>query len=399
MHLKEYGACVTGPLEPFAKGFAATLAAQGYARLSIRNLLNVFAFVSRWLEKQGLGPQALGSKQIAAILRSRKRAGYTCWLSSRGLAPVLAHLREVGAIPEPSPPRASWRVRLLDQYKVYLGVERGLAEATIVARSNTAREFLLYLDRAQSVRCLRAAVIRRFFGDRIRDCTSPSAGGVATALRSFLRFMHITGEIDSSLTYSVPSIAGWRLARLPRGISERAVKQLLRGCDKRTVGGLRDYAILMLLTRLGLRRCEVARLTLEDIDWRAGELVIRGKNRSLVRLPLPADVGLSLAGYAKRRGPSAARGLFLSMRAPGGSINSAGVGTLVQSAARRRGLEGVSAHRLRHTVATQILRKGGSLAEIAQVLRHRSIATTAIYAKVDRAALRELAQPWPGGAL
>jgi site-specific recombinase XerD len=398
MLLKGYGACVTGPLESFAKGFAATLAAQGYARLSIRNLLNVLAFISRWLETAKLGPQALRSEQVNAILRARRRAGYSRWLSLRGLAPILGYLRMVGASPALPRPRATWQVRLLDQYAEYLRADCGLASDTTASRLRTARAFLIHLGRVRSARGMRATVIRSFFASHVHGYSSPSAAVVATALRSFLRFMHVFGEIDSSLAYSVPSIAGWRLSRLPRGVSEQAVKQLLRGCDRRTTVGLRDYAILMLVTRLGLRRCEVARLTLQDIDWRAGELVIRGKNLSVARLPLPSDLGSALAAYAKRRGPSVERELFLSMRAPAGSLSAFAVGAVVQCTAKRLGLKGVSIHRLRHTVATQMLRNGSSLAEIAEVLRHKSVATTAIYAKVDRSALRELAQPWPGSA-
>ena len=399
MLLEKYGAVVIGPLEPLAKGFAAELAHQGYAQLSIRNLLHVFAFVSRWLEAADLGAQALRSKEVAAILRSRKRAGYTCWLSPRGVAPILAYLRNVGASPEPPQPRENWRTRLLDRYAEYLRTERGLATDTIAARLVTARGFLSHLRRARSARGVGVTVVRKFFSSHVRGFSSPYAAGVATALRSFLRFLHVIGENDSSLIYAVPSIAGWRLARLPRGVSEQTVKRLLRSCDRRKTTGLRDYAILMLLSRLGLRRCEVARLTLEDVDWRAGELVIHGKGSSLARLPLPADVGSALAAYARRRGTNSSRALFLRVRAAGGSLPAPAVGAIVQNAAKRAGVAGVSAHRLRHTVATRMLRKGSSLAEIAEVLRHKNLITTAIYAKVDRSALRQLAQPWPGGTV
>jgi integrase/recombinase XerD len=308
-------------------------------------------------------------------------------------------LRKIGASPRPPQPRANWRSRLLDRYADYLVSERGIATDTIAIRVRVARALLSRRDRARSVRRVRVADLRRFFRHHIRGLSSPSAAIVATALRSFLRYLHVVGEVDSSLVYAVPPIAGWRLARLPRGVSEQTVKRLLRSCNRRTMAGLRDYAILMLLVRLGLRRCEVARLMLEDVDWRDGNLVVRGKGRSIARLPLPADVGAALAAYAKRRGSSPSRALFLRARAPAGPLGAPAVGAIVQNAARRAGAEGVSAHRLRHTVATQMLRNGGTLAEIAEVLRHKNTVTTAIYAKVDRAALRELAQPWPRGAL
>lgn len=400
MVLKEYGSVeVSGPLEPLAEGFARELSKRGYSRLSAANQLRVFAFVSRWLEQAELGPEALAAKEIAAILRARRRAAYTCWVSARGLAPALAYLRKIGASPQPHQPRANWRTRLIDRYADYLATERGLAPDTIARRVAVARAFLSRRHRARSVRSVRVGDLRRFFRHHVRGLSSPSAAIVATALRSFLRFLHLVGEVDSSLVYAVPPIAGWRLARLPRDLCEQTVKRLLRSCNRRTMAGLRDYAILMLLVRLGLRRCEVARLTLEDVDWRGGDLVIRGKGRSIARLPLPADVGSALAAYAKRRGSSPSRALFLRARAPVGALGAPAVGAIVQNAARRAGVEGASAHRLRHTVATQMLRNGGTLAEIAEVLRHKSTVTTAIYAKVDRAALRELAQPWPEGAV
>lgn len=400
MVLEDYGCVeVSGPLEPLAEGFVRELSERGYTRLSATNQLRVFAFVSRWLEQAELRPEALAAKEVASILHARRRAGYTCWTSSRGLAPTLAYLRTVGASPQPHQLRANWRTRLLERYAQYMASERGLAADTIASRVRVARAFLSWRRRRRSVRGVRVADVRRFFGRQVRGLSSPSAAIVATALRSFLRFLHVVGQVDSSLVYAVPPIAGWRLARLPRGVSEQTVKRLLRSCNRRTAVGQRDYAILRLLVRLGLRRCEVARLTLEDVDWRGGALVVRGKGRSIARLPLPADVGAALAAYAEQRGSSPSRALFLRTRAPAGPLSAMAVGAIVKNAARRAGVEGVSAHRLRHTVATRMLRNGGTLAEIAEVLRHKSTVTTSIYAKVDRVALRELAQPWPGGAV
>jgi integrase len=201
------------------------------------------------------------------------------------------------------------------------------------------------------------------------------------------------------LRWAVPGVADLRDRSLPRGLEPTVVKKLLESCDRRRTVGRRDYAILLLLVRLGLRAGEVAALTLDDIDWRRGEIVVRGKGGRFDRLPLSADVGRALASYLRRR-PSKerSRAVFLKVQAPDGALNSDGVKGVVRKACRRAQVESVGPHRLRHTAATNMLREGASLPEIAQVLRHRELRTTAQYAKVDRARLRALALPWPGGA-
>jgi integrase len=173
---------------------------------------------------------------------------------------------------------------------------------------------------------------------------------------------------------------------------------LLAGCDRRRTVGRRDYAILLLLVRLGLRAGEVATMQLEDLNWRAGEILVRGKGDRLDRLPLPVDVGEALVSYLRRRGSSEFRTVFLKAKAPAGAMSRGAVCGVVHDACGRAGVPPVGAHRLRHTAATAMLREGASLVEIAQVLRHREIKTTAAYAKVDRTRLRELAMRWPGGA-
>jgi integrase/recombinase XerD len=201
----------------------------------------------------------------------------------------------------------------------------------------------------------------------------------------------------TGLAQAVPSVAGWRLSSLPRALEPDQVARLLSSCDRSTPLGRRDFAVLTLLSRLGLRACEVARLSLDDIDWRAGELTIRGKGSTIERLPLPHDVGQALVSYlrAGRSSSSGLREVFLSARAPLASLSSAAVTAVVRHACDRAGVERVGAHRLRHTVATELLRAGASLAQIAPILRHASVSTTAIYAKVDREQLRTLARPWP----
>jgi integrase len=179
-------------------------------------------------------------------------------------------------------------------------------------------------------------------------------------------------------------------------LEPRIVARLLASCDRRRTVGRRDYAILLLLARLGLRAGEVAAIEVADVDWRQGEIMVRGKGTRRDVLPLPVDVGEALVSYLRRRGPSDFTALFLKVNAPAGRLDGDAVRGLVKDACDRAGVPRVGAHQLRHTAATGMLREGASLVEIAQVLRHREIKTTAIYAKVDRTRLRELAMPWPG---
>jgi len=227
---------------------------------------------------------------------------------------------------------------------------------------------------------------------------SGSAKLAVTSLRSMLAFFHRAGILDHSLSFAVPAAAGTRLAGLPRALKPGEVDRLLASCDRSTVVGRRDFAVLTVLARLGLRAGEVVALELGDIDWRRGEVIVRGKGNRRERLPLPVDVGRAIAAYLRRGRPaSASRNVFLRVRAPHRALSSSGVSAIVAGAALKIGIPPIAAHRLRHTAATAMLRGGASLAEVGQVLRHRSSLSTAIYAKVDRVALRRLARPWPGG--
>jgi site-specific recombinase XerD len=222
---------------------------------------------------------------------------------------------------------------------------------------------------------------------------------LAPALRSFLRFAHVEGLIDFSLAHAVPPQARWRLAELPQTLNTEEVGRLLASCDRRTARGRRDYAILVLLSRLGLRRAEVVALRLDDIDWHAGEVIIHGKGPKQERLPLPVDVGEALAAYLRRGRPRVAeRSVFIRSRAPLEALGVGAVSYILHDACARAGVCRVGTHVLRHSCATEMLRAGASLPEIGQVLRHHWLSTTAIYAKVDHGALSLVARPWPGGA-
>jgi site-specific recombinase XerD len=290
---------------------------------------------------------------------------------------------------------------LLERYRRYLLGERGLAAGTARGYLDAVRPFLDGREAAGGLRLerLTAAEVCAFVVARCPGEARGSAKLTVTAMRSLLGFLHVEGVIPRPLAGAVPSAASWRLAGLPRALEPWRVKCLLRSCDRRTAAGRRDFAILTVLARLGLRAGEVAGLGLDDVDWRAGELVVRGKGRRFERLPLPADVGEAIAAYLQRGRPASAqdRSVFVRVRAPHRALTTGGITQVVVSAARRAGLGQIHAHRLRHSAATAMLRAGAPLEEVGQVLRHRQPLTTAIYAKVDRDALRQLARPWPGG--
>jgi len=387
---------IVGPLEPYAAGLGTHLLSLQYTRLSARNLLYVFAHLSRWLVAHKLDAHALTSQRVAAFLRSRKRAGYTAKYSPRTLDVVLDYLRGLGVVPAEvvvGPQTALERV--LGRYADYLAQERALASSTIRYCLHTAVQFLERHSTRGAIRALRARDVRTFL--RRSGRTHPkSLAGVGSNLRCVLRFLFVEGLVTRDLAEAVPPSRTWRDRTLPRGISSRDVQRMLASCDRRTLVGIRDYAILLLLARLGLRQCEVCALTLDDFDWKCGEVTVHGKRGKHARLPIPADVGRALVAYLRRRRSVTTRFIFLRVRAPYQPLQ--GIGKLVFGASQRASIEPVWPHRLRYTAATQMLARGASLAEIAQVLRHTSTATTAIYAKVDRRALRSLAQAWPGAA-
>ncbi|HUC14480.1 MAG TPA: site-specific integrase [Acidimicrobiales bacterium] len=394
------GVAVNGPLATFVDSFWADLAAQGYTPLSAANQLRMMAHLSRWLEAEGLDASGLNAERVEQFLVARRSAGYTCWRAQRGMAALLGHLRGIGVSPEPVPvaPASATDV-LLAEYVGYLCSERGLAASTVERYEAVARSFL-WASRAegdQDVARLSARDVTRFMTGQCRGRSTAFAKHTVTDLRAFLRFLHLSGRTQFSLAPAVPAVAGWRGSSLPRALAPAQVAALLSSSDRTTAVGRRDFAVLVLLARLGLRAVEVAQLRLEDFDWSRGDVLVRGKANRLERLPVPADVGDAVAAYLRSGRPqSELPELFLRARAPQGALGQGGVKALVRGAARRAGLGPVGPHALRHSVATDMLRNGVPISDIAQVLRHASTLTTAIYVKVDRDALRLLAEPWPG---
>lgn len=391
---------VTGPLEPYVSGFVVELVERGYTPVSAAHQLRLMAHVSRWLASRGLGPDDFSPARVEEFVVVRRAAGYVNYVTPRALAALLEHLRELGVVPPAGEPALSEVEVLLGRYRAWLCSERGLAAVTARNYADMVRPFLASRLNAAGGLDLRALAAGDVLAFVLAECPHRRPGSaklLVTALRSVLGYLHVEGAIARPLAPVVPSVAGWRLSGLPRGLGAEQVTGLLDSCDLGTAVGVRDFAILKLLVRLGMRRGEVSALALDDIDWRSGEILVRGKGSRRERLPLPVDVGDALAEYLRGARPVSAEGraVFVRVKAPHRALTPGGVSQVVLAAGHRAGLGRVNAHRLRHTTATELLRSGAPLVEIGQLLRHRSQQTTAIYTKVDRERLRTIARPWP----
>jgi integrase/recombinase XerD len=392
---------VTGPPCAFNSGFAAELVRLGYRPNAVACQLQLMAHLSRWMAGRGLAADKLTASVPADFLTARRGAGYRQWLSAKALSPLLGHLRGLGVVPaEPKPGGAAQT--LLAGYRGYLVRERGLSPVTAWLYAHLTSPLLVSrmsggeLDLAS----LTAADVIGFVWASCPGHCVGTAKLIVTASRSLLGYLHVEGMIGSPLASAVQSMAGGTRLGLPQALDRDAVARLLSCCNRNTPAGRRDYAVLTLLVRLGLRPGEVASLRLDDIDWRAGELVVVGKGNRIERLPLPVDVGEAVADYLRAGRPQTGQGrtVFVRFRAPHRSLSVTAVTETVNRTAERAGLGCVRARQLRHTAATAMVREGATLPEVGQVLRHRRLLITSIYAKVDTDALRELARPWPGGA-
>ena len=393
---------MAGPLAPFQDAVWTDLLGRGYSPLSAKNLLRVMAHLSRWMDADGLSPQDLTQDRLQAFLDHRIDCGYRFWRTLRGIESILLPLRDHGMVPPPEPPpeENTLLAQLLREYETYLLEDRGLAPSTTLLSLRAAGRFFgdVGVCDPEAVRRLSAADISGFVLRHANSMSIGSAKLLVTRLRSLLRFLHVRG-LCGQLAAAAPAVAGHRHARLPRHIPWEEVQQLLDSCDLGTAVGQRDHAILLILSQLGLRAGEVAALELDDIHWYGGRILVRGsKGGRQDWLPLPQDVGDAMVRYLQEaRPPTTSRRLFLKCKAPFLDLSCEGVKAVVRRASRRAHLPLRSAHQLRHTAATRMLRAGVSLQGVAEVLRHQSLNTTAIYAKVDHLALRPLARPWPGG--
>jgi site-specific recombinase XerD len=392
-----------GVLGPQVEGYRAWLTHRGYTSDTVRNMLKDLGQVGLWLSAEGLEAAQFDEVRASAFLTARRETGQRRVGGPRAMVPLLTYLREAGVVPAAKPFLAPLG-ELLGQYRMWMFQERGLAALTVLRYENTARRFLQEqaVDDEGSFEpaALTGADINAFL---LRECGRVSAGsakGRVAELRSVLRFLYLQGITPLRLGTAVPPVGGWRFAALPPPAMTAAdVQRLLDSVDRDSTLGLRDFAIMMLVARLGLRSIEVARLELCDLDWRTGELLVRGKGRRQDRLPLTAEVGEALVAYLScDRVPADDRHVFLTCRAPRGPIRADLVGDVVERACLRAQLPPVGPHRLRHALAGELLRQGAGLRAISQILRHQDLATTALYAKVDLSTLRKVAQPWPGTA-
>jgi site-specific recombinase XerD len=403
----EAGVLHIDPLACHIDGFAALLHRQGYVAESVRQKCALLTALSKWLAGRGLPLEKLDEALVSQFHKDnsrpdhqRMRRGHMATTSQ-----ILNYLRDLGCIPTPSVTVASTPLDvLLGDFERFLRSERGLSPSTFKNYLPIVRRFLVQCadNKALHFDELRATDVYGFITRWAKRDSLGRAKLMVTAIRSFLRFLQQRGLLAIDLAAAVPSVANWRLSHLPKTLPPQQVEQLLASCDQDTPAGQRDYAILLLLARLGLRGGEVVAMTLDDLDWECGEIVVRGKGQRLARLPLPPDVGSALAGYLRHVRPvCSTRRVFVRIRAPlSGLRGPSTICCIVRRALKRAGVTSdfKGAHLLRHSLATDLLRRGASLDEIGQLLRHSQPNTTQIYAKVDIAALRSIGLAWPGAA-
>jgi len=389
-----------GPLRPFAAGFVIELGRQGYTPGSAGAQVRLMAHLSRWLSGQGLDASGLSPSVQQRFVLARRTAGYRLLRSPQALAPMLGYLRDLGVVPADLVVQVSGAADIaLERFYRYLLGERGLTAASARGYVDLVAPFVVGRVRGDvlALQDLRPGDVSAFMLAQAGRFSPKTMQRLASALRSLLGFWHLRGDVTVSLVEAVPRVAH-RSAGLARGLAAEQVSAMLASCEPERTAGLRDRAMLLLLSRLGLRCGEVAALALDDIDWRNGQITVQGKGNRTDVLPMPVDVGAATATYLRSRRPGTASGrsVFVRVRAPHRELTAGGVTQAVAAAAQRAGLGIIYGHRLRHTAATSMLAAGGSLTEIGQVLRHRHPLTTATYARVDVEALRPLARPWPG---
>jgi site-specific recombinase XerD len=392
-----------GPLSLYINPYLAQVREQGYAVGSLYEQVHILKMCDRWMKETGRDVCDLDEAALHDCLRRVSRHGYGRNAGSSTLLRLLGMLRKVGATPLAKAGYPTQLEQLIGAYERFLLDERNLVPNSIAPLRMFARRFLTEKlgNGPLKLSILCAPDVTAFIQRHAHDHGPFYARHLVRATRSFLRYLHYKGLVNTDLSLAVPKVARWRLSTLPKHLPAAQVQQVLRHCDRSTALGRRDYAILLLLARLGLRAGEVVRLNLEDIDWEQACITVCGKGGKWAQLPLPADVARAIAQYLRRDRPQCnCRRVFIRDYAPAGGFNgSSAVACIVKRALTRAGVASArkGAHLLRHSLATDMLRKGASLDEIGEVLRHKSPDTTAIYAKVDLNALKTLALPWPGG--
>lgn len=394
-----------GPLVPHIDAFARLLNEQGFKRYSIAPQIRLVAKFSRWLKANHIAIESVTDEQAQRFLRRLKHRQSSHLGFHAALHRLIGFLRQLNVIPdqpllaEPTPIQT-----VASEFARHLRQDRALSHATCVQYLPFIEQFLAerFGEGAVDLSDLCAADVVGFIR-RQAVRLSPARGKCATiALRSFLRYLRYRGEIRLDLAAAVPTVPNWSMTGIPRAIAADHVRAVLASCRRDTPVGCRDYAILLLLARLGLRAGEIVALTLESIDWESGSLTVVGKGGHQSQLPLPCEVGEAIATYLQRGRPgSSCRTLFLRANAPIRGLGSqTSIASIVNAAMTRAGIETPhkGSHQFRHALACEMLRQGATLIEIGSLLRHRHLKTTGIYAKVDFGALRPLSPPWPGDA-
>lgn len=395
----------SGPHGQLVERYAARLVGDGLVRHGTWRCFNVVGGLLCWIASRRCALADLDERTVEQYLRHRAGKQSMQPGDRSALKRWLSVLREEGAIaPAVLPPLTS-HDRIFKEFDAYLRTERGLAPKSIVRHFPVIRRFLHEVCPAgdDDLGKISQEEVIRYIERHAQDWSPRTGKAMCWSLRAFLRYLHHQGLNPRALAGCVPSIRRWKLASLPTFLSAAQVQKALDGCDRATPMGRRDYAILMMLAKLGLRADEVATLTLDDLDWRASEMLVRAKGRQRARMPIPPDVGAAIVAYLRNGRPqSSCRRLFIRTFAPYVGFASGSAITMIAKAALDRvGIEGCAhrgAHIFRHSLATELLRSGATLTEIGQLLRHESPDTTRIYAKVDIEALRRLSPPWPGGA-
>lgn len=392
------------PAGALIEGFAQALGERGYAEITARNHIRSAEHIVRWASHRGMSVSDLDDRALQHFRRHLKQCHcgrYACaspQVVVRGARLFLRHLQGISQPAVKEPAVVPSDPLLLDEFRQWMRVHRGTHDLTLYNYGIPLRALLRRCDEDPSR--LDARGLRRFVLEQSRNTSRWGAQRCTTALRMFLRFLIAEGRCRAGLLGAIPVMAHWRLAALPRYLSPEDVERIIDSCDVSSPSGTRDRAILLLLARLGLRAGDIVRMRLRDVDWKAAWIQVAGKGRRQTRLPLSQEVGQAMATYLQEARPAGSTDLlFLRSRAPFRGFRShATVSVIVSSAMRRAKVRRPSrgaAHLLRHSLASSMLRHGASLQEIAVLLRHRSIETTQIYAKVDGRALQQIAQPWP----
>lgn len=399
-----YRKLIHGPYGEFSRVYAARLSDEGFGRRCTWRSLSLFRDLMDWHVGNGRAPKELSEGHVERFLEHRSEH----WSINAGdraaLRRLLSALREEGLIPAALPIERTEHERIVEAFAAYLTHERGLAASTVESHKLLSRRFLQEVcpAGAEEFSALAPETVIGYVERHALDGSADTGKAMCGVVRAFLRYLHVKGFISVALADCVPSIRRWRLAGLPTFLPPQKVQQVLDACDRTTAMGHRDYAVLMVLAKLGLRASEVAALSLDDIDWRSGKILVHGKGRRQAMMPLRHDVGAALVAYIRHGRPaSPCRRLFLRMLAPHvGFASGCAITMIAKQALERAGIHGYAhhgAHLFRHSLATDLLRSGASFAEIGQLLRHRSTDSTRIYAKLDIEKLRELSLPWPGG--